>query len=88
MTEDPTHNPHDDPIPFDAFRRIIAQELQVEESKVVREASFLDDLFADSIQLVDLMLRMDEMGINIPLDAAWEVNTVGDAYRLYTEQTA
>lgn len=80
-------NLNNDPLPFEAFRRIVAQELQVEEGQVIREASFTDDLFADSIQLVDLMLRMEEMGINIPLDAAWEVNTVGDAYRLYTQQT-
>ena len=31
------------------------------------------------------MLRMEELGIGIPLEAAWEVETVGDAYRLYTE---
>nr|HID13368.1 acyl carrier protein [Anaerolineae bacterium] len=72
-------------MPFEEFRRIIAQELQVEEGKVVREASFIDDLLADSIQLVELMLRMEEMGIGIPVEAAWEVDTVGDAYRLYKE---
>jgi len=83
-----TENPNNDPLPFEAFRRIVAQEPQVEEDQVIREASFTDDLFADSIQLVDLMLRMEEMGINIPLNAAWEVNTVGDAYQVYTQQTA
>lgn len=77
--------PNRGPIPFEEFRRIIAQELQVEEGKVVREASFIDDLLADSIQLVELMLRMEEMGIGIPVEAAWEVDTVGDAYRLYKE---
>jgi len=30
-------------------------------------------------------LRLEEMGVDIPVDAAWEVETVGDAYRLYTE---
>jgi len=83
-----TKEPQKDPIPFEEFRRIIAEELQVEEEKVVREASFIDDLLADSIQLVELMLRMEEMGINIPVEAAWEVETVGDAYKLYKMQTA
>jgi acyl carrier protein len=77
-----------DPISFAEFRQIIAEELQVEEGKVVQEASFIDDLFADSIQLVELMLRMEETGIDIPVEAAWEVETVGDAYRLYREQAA
>jgi acyl carrier protein len=81
-------NPGQDPIPFDAFRKIVAEGLQVEEGKVVREASFLDDLLADSIQMVELMLRMEEMGISIPMETAWEVETVGDAYRLYAEQAA
>ena len=77
-----------DPVPFEEFRHIIAEELQVETGKVVREASFVDDLLADSIQLVELMLHMEEMGISIPVEAAWEVETVGDAYRVYREQTA
>ena len=81
-------NPGKDPIPFDDFRKIVAEGLQVEEGKVVREASFLDDLLADSIQMVELMLRMEEMGVSIPMETAWEVETVGDAYRLYAEQAA
>ena len=84
MNKDPTK----EPIPFEEFQNIVAEELQVEQGKVVREASFVDDLLADSIQLVELMLHMEEMGISIPMEAAWEVETVGDAYRLYREQTA
>lgn len=83
-----TGDPKSEPIPFDEFRRIIAEELQVEEAEVVREASFLDDLLADSIQMVELMLRMEEMGIGFPMEAAWDVETVGDAYQLYRTQTA
>jgi acyl carrier protein len=71
-------------ITFEEFRRLIAQELQVDEERVVREASFVEDLFADSLKLVRLMLRMEELGIGIPMERAWEVETVGDAYQLYT----
>jgi acyl carrier protein len=72
-------------VTFEEFKGIIARELQVDEGKVVHEASFVEDLLADSIQLVELMLRMEEMGIKIPIEAAWEVQTVGDAYGVYKE---
>jgi acyl carrier protein len=75
-----------DPVSFETFRAIIAEELQVEGEKVVREASFVEDLLADSIQLVQMMLRMEEMGIEIPIESAWEIETVGDAYELYEAQ--
>ncbi|HHS97740.1 MAG TPA: acyl carrier protein [Chloroflexi bacterium] len=73
-------------ITFEEFRRIIAEELDVDENLVVPEASFVEDLMADSIQLVEMMLRLEEMGIEIPMEKAWQVRTVGDAYRLYTER--
>ena len=81
-------NPYKATMSFEAFQHIIAEQLQIEESKIVSEASFVNDLKVDSIQLVDLMLRLEEMGISIPIDAAWDVQTVGDAYRLYQEQAA
>jgi acyl carrier protein len=83
-----TLDPKDGPVPFAEFRHVIAEQLQVEEARVVREAHFLNDLFADSIQLVEMMLRLEEMGVHIPLESAWEVETVGDAYRLYVESVA
>lgn len=76
------------PISFEEFKRLIAEELQVDENKIVPEASFVEDLFVDSIKLVELMLRLEEEGIHIPLEAAWDVETVGDAYRLYAKQSA
>jgi acyl carrier protein len=80
-----TGSPDTEHMTFQEFSHIIARELQIEEKEVVQEASFMKDLHADSIQLVNLMLRMEELGIGIPLEAAWEVETVGDAYRLYRE---
>ena len=73
-------------ITFEEFRRIVAEELDVDEAQVVPEASFVEDLLADSIQMVEMMLRLEEMGIVIPVDAAWKVRTVGDAYRFYVDQ--
>jgi acyl carrier protein len=76
---------NDAPISFEVFRDIIARALQVEREKVVPEASFVDDLLADSIQLVEMMLSMEGVGISIPIEAAWEIETVGDAYQLYRQ---
>ena len=72
------------PITFEEFRRLIAKELHVEERLVVPEASFVDNLYADSIRLVELMLRLKNQGITIPMEEAWNVKTVGDAYSLYS----
>ncbi|MEA3345424.1 MAG: acyl carrier protein [Chloroflexota bacterium] len=80
-----TETSGENPIPFETFRDIIAKELQVEKDKVVREASFVDDLLADSIKQVEIMLRMEEMGVEIPVESAWEIETVGDAYQLYRQ---
>jgi len=63
-----------------AFVQIIGRELQVEQSQLVRQASPTDALRADSIRVVHVMLRLEEQGVNIPIKAAWEVETVGDAY--------
>jgi acyl carrier protein len=75
------------PISFEEFRRLVAEELHVEEKLVVPEASFVDNLYADSIRLVELMLRLKNQGITIPMEEAWNVKTVGDAYRLYCRKS-
>ena len=83
-----TNNPTKGPITFEEFKHLLADVLQVEETKVVPEASFVSDLLVDSIKLVELMLGLEENGINIPMEAARDVQTVGDAYRVYTESAA
>jgi acyl carrier protein len=77
-----------DPISFEEFKLLVAEQLHVQEDEVRREASFIEDLMVDSIQLVDLMLHLEELGINIPIEEAWDVRTVGDAYRLYQQHAA
>jgi acyl carrier protein len=83
-----SQEPSAEHVTFEEFRHVVAQELQVEEDKVTLEASFLGDLFADSLRLVQLMLRLEEMGIDIPMERAWQVETVGDAYELYAAQAS
>jgi len=74
-------------ISFEEFKHFLAEQLKIDESKVVPEASFVTDLMVDSISLVELMLGMEEKGIKIPMEAAWDVQTVGDAYRVYRENS-
>jgi len=47
-------------ITLDEFRRLVAQELGVDVARVTPDASFVEDLSADSIKLVEMMLRLEE----------------------------
>ncbi|WP_419935586.1 acyl carrier protein [Candidatus Palauibacter sp.] len=61
-------------------REIIAQELGVEQEKVVDEANFVDDLGADSLDTVELVMAFEEeFGIEIPDEDAETMQTVGEA---------
>lgn len=61
-------------------REIIINELGVEAEKVTTEASFVDDLGADSLDTVELVMAFEEeFGIDIPDEDAEELRTVGDA---------
>ncbi|HVP18116.1 MAG TPA: acyl carrier protein [Spirochaetia bacterium] len=71
------------PVTLDEFRRLIARELHIDESRVRPEASFVEDLYADSIRLVEMMLHLKQQGITIPMEEAWNVRTVADAYEIY-----
>jgi acyl carrier protein len=61
-------------------KKIIVDHLGVEESKVVEGASFIDDLGADSLDTVELVMAFEEdFGIEIPDEAAEKILTVKDA---------
>jgi acyl carrier protein len=79
--------PQSSQLTFEEFRVILARELEVDEEKTIPEVSFFSDLCVDSIRMVDMMLRLEELGISIPLEVAWQIETVGNAYRHCTEDT-
>ena len=79
--------PQSSKLTFEEFRKILARELEVDEERIFPEASFFSDLCVDSIRMVDMMLRLEELGISIPLEVAWQIETVGDAYQYCTEYT-
>ena len=61
-------------------KKIVAEHLGVEESKVTESASFIDDLGADSLDTVELVMAFEEeFGCEIPDDAAEKILTVKDA---------
>ena len=61
-------------------KAIIVDKLGVEESEVTNEASFTNDLGADSLDTVELIMEFEkEFGISIPDDQAEKIATVGDA---------
>src|SRR6266849_1811504 len=66
---------------FDKFRGIIAEQLGVDVEKVTPEASFTDDLQADSLDLVELIMAFEEeYGMEISDDDAQKLRTVGEAW--------
>lgn len=75
------------PLTFEEFRDLMARELQLDREDLTEDASFYD-LMVDSIRMVEMLLHLEEQGVEIPLESAWQIETVGDAYRLYQESLA
>ena len=65
---------------YERLRDIISETLKVDKEKVTPEASFTDDLKADSLDLVELIMAFeDEYGVEIPDEDAQKIRTVGQA---------
>lgn len=68
-------------------QEIIVKQLNVDKEKVVPAANFIDDLNADSLDTVELVMALEEeFNIEIPEDAAEKIKTVGDAINYITSQ--
>jgi acyl carrier protein len=69
-------------VDFEKIRKIIVDQLGVDESEVTEDASFVDDLGADSLDTVELVMALEEeFGIEIPDEDAEKIITVGDAVK-------
>ena len=67
---------------FEKIKEILVDQLEVDESEVTMTASFIDDLSADSLDVVELIMTIeDEFGIEIPDEDAENFKTIGDLYK-------
>ncbi|MDQ7841731.1 MAG: acyl carrier protein [bacterium] len=72
---------------FERVRAKVASQLTVEEDKILPESSFIEDLGADSLDVVELVMALeDEFGITIPDDQSEKIATVGDAVAFIERQ--
>ena len=68
---------------------IIVEQLGVSKDEIVQEASFIDDLGADSLDIVELVMAMEEeFDLEIPDEDAEKIQTIGDAIAYVKERTA
>ncbi len=73
----------------DRVKKIVIEHLSVEKDKVADNASFIDDLGADSLDTVELVMAFEEeFGCEIPDDAAETILTVGDAVKFLEKNAA
>ncbi len=69
-----------DKMVFNKIKEILVDQLGIEESEITPDASFIDDLGADSLDIVELIMTMeDEFGIEIPEEEVETLTTVGAA---------
>ncbi len=72
----------------DKIKEIIVEQLGVSAEEVVTEASFIDDLGADSLDIVELVMAIEEeWGLFIPDDDAEKIQTIQDAINYVEERT-
>jgi acyl carrier protein len=73
----------------DRVKEIIAKELEVDSKQLAPEAKFIEDLGADSLDIVELVMALEEeFGIDIPDEDADKMKTVGDAMKYLQEHAS
>ena len=73
----------------DKVKEIIAKELEVDIKQLMPEAKFIEDLGADSLDIVELVMALEEeFGVDIPDEDADKLKTVGDAMKYLQEHAS
>jgi acyl carrier protein len=71
---------------FEKIKTVVVDQLGVEEDDVTEDAAFVDDLGADSLDIVELVMALEEeFGVSIPDEQAEKIKTVGDAVDFIAE---
>ena len=74
---------------FNKIQKLIAEKLEIDESKITLDSSFRGDLGADSLDTYELVYAIEEeLGVSIPDDKANEFETVRDAYEFIKAELA
>ena len=73
---------------FDQIKEILAEQLDLDESKITMDSDIVEELEADSLDVVDLVMSMeDTFGVEVPDEAIENFKTVGDIVRYIEENT-
>ncbi len=73
---------------FDRVKKVVVDQLEVSEEEVTANASFVDDLGADSLDVVELVMALEEeFDVEIPDEDAEKIATVGDAITYIDDKT-
>ncbi len=73
---------------FEKVKKLIVEQLGVEEDDIAMESSFIDDLGADSLDIVELIMALEEeFGLEIRDNEAEKITTVGDAVEYIKNNT-
>lgn len=76
-------------MPFETVKKIILEQFDVDEDDITMETSVVDDLDADSLEIVELLLAFeDEFDVKIPDEDVENLKTVGDIVRYIEEKSA
>ena len=74
---------------FDEVKKLVVEKLSVSEDKVTENAKFIEDLGADSLDVVEFVMEVEkQFGVEIPDDEAAKLNTVGDSVKYIDAQRA
>ena len=73
---------------FERIRELLAEQLDVDEDKITMESDILEDFEADSLDVVDMVMTLeDEFGVEVPDEQIENFHTVGDVVR-YVEENS
>ena len=73
---------------FERIRSLLASQLDIEEDRITMDSSFVEDFEADSLDVVDMVMSLeDEFGIEVPDEEVEKLHTVGDVVRFIDANT-